>query len=101
MNSKKIFILILLSTVLVLPSLASAQITIQGMVDGAVTTTLYIAGGVVVIFWVIAGILFLSAQGAPEKLKSARMALITAVVGTLLVIVATSGVSLVRSAFNI
>ena len=100
MNSKKILLLILLG-VLASPSLVFAQITIQGMVNAAVNTTLWIAGGVVVILWVITGILFLSAQGAPEKLKSAKMALVTAVAGTLLVIVATSAVSLVRSAFGI
>lgn len=97
---KKILFLILLG-VLVLPSLASADVTITGMVDAAVKTALYIASGVVVILWIITGILFLTAQGAPEKLKSAKTALIAAVAGTILVIVAQGALSLVGSAFGI
>lgn len=99
--NKKILFLILLGVV-VLPSLASAQqVTVQTIVQGAVTTTFYIADGVVVILWVITGILFLSAQGAPEKLNSAKKALLASVAGTVLVIVASSAVYLVGNAFHI
>lgn len=97
--SKKIVYLIL-SSVLILPSLASA-ITIQEMTDAAVETTLWVASGIVVILWVVTGILFLSALGAPEKLKSAKTSLLAAVAGTILVIVAASAISLVGSAFGI
>lgn len=99
MNKKILFSI--LSGILALPALAFAQVTVSGIVHGAVTTTFYIADGVIVILWVVTGILFLSAQGAPEKLKSARAALITAVVGTVLVIIANSAVYLVGSAFNL
>lgn len=98
MNKKTLFLI--LSGVLVLPSLASA-VTIQSMTDAAVQTTLYIASGVVVVLWVVTGILFLSAQGAPEKLNSAKKALFAAIAGTVLVIVASGAISLIKSAFNI
>jgi len=98
--NKKIFLLILLS-VLVLPSVAFAQITIQGMVDAAVQTTLYIASGIVVILWVVTGVLFLSAQGDPTKLTSAKKALIASVAGTILVIVASGAIALVGGAFGL
>lgn len=96
---KKISLLILLGLV-ALPGLAFA-VTIQGLVDGAVLTTLYIASGIVVILWVVTGVLFLSASGAPEKLKSAKMALIAAVAGTVIVIVASGAINLVKSMFHI
>lgn len=75
--------------------------TITGMVDGAVQTTLYIASGIVVILWIVTGLLFLTAQGAPEKLSSAKKALFASVAGTVLVIIASSAISLVKSAFKI
>lgn len=99
--SKKISFLIS-SAAIILPSLAFAQeVTVQSLVSGAVTTTFYIADGIIVILWVITGLLFLLAQGAPEKLKTAKASLIAAVAGTILVIVANSAVYLVGNAFNI
>lgn len=103
-SSKKNLILV---AILATPGLAFAQavppspITITGMVVAAVNTALFIASGIVVILWVVTGILFLQAQGAPDKLSTAKKALIAAVAGTLLVIIASSALSLVRSAFNV
>jgi hypothetical protein len=98
--NKKITFLILLG-ILLLPSLVSAQVTICSMVDAAVQTALYIASGVVVILWLVTGVLFLSASGAPEKLGAGKKALIAAVAGTLLIIVASSALFLVGGAFGI
>jgi len=84
-----------------LPTLASAQVTIASMVSAAVSTTFYIADGIIVILWVVTGILFLTAQGAPEKLTTARKALIYSVAGTVLIIVANSAVYLIGNAFNL
>jgi len=99
MNKKTLFSILL--SFCVLPAVAFAQVTIQSLMDAAVDTTLYIAGGVVVILWIITGFLFLTAQGAPEKLSSAKKALIAAVAGTLLVILAASAIWIVSSAFHI
>jgi predicted small integral membrane protein len=71
------------------------------MVTGAVNTTLIIASGVVVILWLVTGILFLTAQGAPEKVNSAKKALFSAVAGTVIVIVAYYAMDLVGQAFGI
>ena len=97
MNKKILFVI--LSGFL--PSIALAQVTIQSMINAAVNTTFYIASGVIVILWVVSGIWFLTAQGEPEKLTSAKRALVAAVVGTLLVIIAASAINIVGSAFNI
>ena len=96
---KKILFLILLGVIL-LPSLASA-VTIQEMVDAAVQTTLYIASGIVVILWVVTGVLFLTAQGAPEKINTAKKSLMAAIAGTVLVLVASGAIALVGGAFGI
>ncbi len=98
--NKKIFFIILLG-VLAIPALASAAITIEGMVQAAVKTTLYIASGIVVVFWIVAGLLFLTAQGEPAKVTSAKHALVAAVAGTVLVIVAGGAIGLVSSMFGL
>lgn len=102
--SKSISFLILLGF-LILPCLVFAATTtaplIQTLTTAAVNTTLYIASAVTIILWILTGILFLTAQGAPEKLIKARTALISAVAGTLLVIVANSAIYLVGQAFGI
>lgn len=56
-----------------------------------------IFGTLTVVFFVIAGILFLTAQGAPEKLKIARSAFIWGVVGVIVAIVAYSIIAIVSS----
>lgn len=106
MNKKTLF-LALLGT-LILPGLALAQqqgqqqtVSIQSMIFAAEQTALFIASGVVVILWIITGLLFVTAQGAPEKLSTAKKALIASVAGTLLVIVAASAIALVGQAFGI
>ena len=98
MNKKFLFLILL--SVLVVPSAAFAQ-TITGMADAAVNTTLLIASAIVVILWVVTGLLFLTAQGAPEKLTQGKKALFAAVAGTVIVIVATGAIGLVRQAFGL
>jgi len=99
MNIKKIFFITL--AVLALPGVSLAEATIQGMVDGAVRTTFYIAGGVVVILWLVTGMLFLTAAGSPENLGAGKKALFAAIAGTVLCIIAGGAVGLVSSMFNL
>lgn len=97
--NKKILFLTLLGA-LILPALSYAA-TIEGMVDGAVSAALYIAGGVVVILWVATGIIFLTAQGSPEKISSGKKALLAAIAGTILCIIAAGAASLVSGIFHL
>lgn len=107
--SKKISFLISSAVILVVPTLsfaAGAPTTgtpplIVNIIDTTEKTALFIASAVVVILWIVTGILFLSAQGAPEKLNSAKKALFASIAGTLLVIVAASAIALVGHAFGI
>jgi len=97
--NKKILFLILLSVV-ALPTVALADITIKGIVDASVNIALYVASGVVVILWIMTGVIFLTAQGDPAKLKSGKTALIAAVAGTIIIIIASSAINFVGNAFN-
>ena len=105
MLNKKILFLTLLG-ILVLPVLVFAQgggsgVSIESMVDAAVQTTLYIASGIIVILWVMTGIIFLTAQGAPEKLSTGKKALIASIAGTVLIIVASGAINLIKGAFKL
>ena len=80
---------------------AGSSVTVGDIVHAAEKTALLIASGVVVILWVVTGLLFLMAQGAPDKLNAAKKALFAAVAGTVLVIVAGSAIALISNAFNI
>ena len=100
MNKKFLSFAVLLS-IFALPFAASAaDVTVQSIVDGAVTTVFYIGGGVVAALWIVAGILFLIANGDPAKLGTAKKALFGAIAGTAVIIVARSAIYLVGHAIN-
>ena len=98
MDKKKLFLI--LSGAVLLPAITYAA-TLEGMAASAAQTALKVASGVVVVMWVVAGIIFLSAAGDPGKLSSAKTALIAAVIGTVVVIVANGAVGLVGGIFGI
>lgn len=72
------------------------DISIEAVVESVKTATWIIFAAVAVICFVIAGILFLTAQGQPEKLKTARSAFIWGVAGVVVGIVAFSIISIVQ-----
>lgn len=97
--NKKILLLTALGA-LVLPALSLAA-DLPSMARAAAGTALGVATGVVVVMWVVTGILFLMAAGAPENLGKAKTALIASVIGTVVVIVANGALGLVGGAFGI
>ena len=102
---KKLLSLIFLVSVFVLPGITLAQvvanITITGVVANVARLVWVVATGIVIIFWVITGVLFLAAQGAPEKLSTAKKALFAAIAGTVLVVLAYSaGVRIEHAIFR-
>lgn len=104
MLNKKTIFLILLISVLVLPCLANAQERLQKLAKSIETAVVDVAISVVVIGWVIAGILYLTATGNPERMGTARKALIACIIGTVLVVLAmTSGavVSIAKSVLGL
>jgi hypothetical protein len=118
---KKIFLLILLISVIALPLITLAVsggidtstgesnvpggdsggsgggITMDSIIKGAVTAAWDIATAVVVILWLVTGILFLIAQGSPEKVNTAKKALFTSIAGTVIVIIAYSAMSIISA----
>jgi len=92
-------ILILLVGALVLPSMVLA-ITVQSMAENIKNVVWDVAVVVVVIFWIFTGVLFLVALGSPEKVGTAKKALVAAIVGTIIVVLASSALSVVANAIG-
>lgn len=60
--------------------------------------TLYTVGGVIIVIMIIiAGIMFITASGDPEKVQKARNTLLYAVVGGVVLVLATSIFSIISS----
>ena len=97
MNKKTLFLtlaLLLLATPIFVvnatdPSATCTSVTGNAQLDKIITSiktlAVGIGGGITVICVVIAGIMFLAAAGAPEKMTTAKRALIGAVIGATLV----------------
>ena len=98
MNKKILgFILLISLVVLVLPIMTLAAPTAKEMADGVASMMQGIGAAIVVIGWVVAGILYLLAAGKPEKMETAKKAVIAAVIGTVLIIIAGFGYSAIQS----
>lgn len=100
MNKKHLF-LILLATVLVTPCITLAVPTIGDMAVAIKNQVLIVGAAIIIIFWVVTGILFLTAQGEPGKLNSAKMSLFAAIAGTILIILANYAWSFVAGSFGL
>lgn len=99
MNKKTLFFILL--GALVLPFAASAAVTLVSMAGAIAGQVVGVATWIVVIMWVVCGILFLTAQGEPAKLNSAKTALFAAIGGTILIILAQSAIIFVKNSFGI
>ena len=99
--NKKLLFLVLLS-VSILPIVAKAQAaasTFCATIRSVQSITYQVGGSIVIIGWVIAGILYLTAGGG-ERLAVAKKAMIAAVIGTVLVVIAGAAPSLIIDAFG-
>jgi len=106
MNKK---LLLFISIILLAPAISSAQltqfdtgapsITLPGLLNGITGAAWIIFTAIVVICFVVAGILFLTAQGDPNKLQTAKAAFLWGVAGVVVGIVAYSIIAIVLSIF--
>ena len=53
------------------------------------------------VMWVVTGILFLTAQGEPGKINTAKTSLFAAIGGTILIILANGAIAFVKNSFGI
>ena len=108
--------LIALGLLLAIPTLILADVTGAGAPSGsgaasggdACTTILAIQGAfqkvgaaIVIIGWIITGILYLTAAGSPEKIGTAKKALIACVIGTALIIISTTAFDFINGTLSL
>ena len=93
---------------MVIPLIASAQlhaygpaVSLGGMIDTAVANVWIIFAAVAVVSFLIAGVAFLTANGAPEKLKLARSAFVWGVAGVVVGIISYSIITVVGNFFGL
>ena len=101
MRSKIIFFVILAITAF--PYVCSAAgLTIGDLLGAFVSNVVWpVAVGAAIIFWIWTGILFLMSEGAPDKLSTAKKALMWAIIGTIVIVVAYSAVTIIQNALNL
>jgi len=95
--NKKILLSVSLAAVLVSSSVASAAgTTLQSMAVAIQSSAISIATPIVVIGWVVAGILWLTSAGSPEKTGLAKKAMVACVIGTILVVLAMGSAAIIN-----
>ena len=93
MKIKRILPTVALVTILALPVMVLADepsppTTLEGLIDAIKTPIWVIFGFIVLICFVYAGIIFLTAGGNPDKIEKARSAVMYGVVGVVVGIIA-------------
>lgn len=94
----------LVAVILATPVLVLAipgEITLDTIISSTKTIIWTVFLLLVVICFIVAGILFLTAGGAPEKISTARSSFMWGVVGIIVAIVAYSIVTIVGLAFHV
>lgn len=113
--NRKLFFLLVLTVLFVLPFSAFGQIDFPDAptggqnIDIANNILIPILGNIiwpiaitlVIIFFIIAGFKFLTAQGKPEELQTARRFLIWAVGGVIVIILSFSIITIIQTTFNL
>lgn len=109
---KKYLISLIVLSVLILPVLAAADTTsggsgvggtpsgttdLPGLITGIKQMAWMVFGVIAVIAFVIAGVLFLTAAGNPEKVQQARNAFLWGVAGVIVGILAFSIISIIQT----
>ena len=83
MNKKLLFLIL---AIIFLSPLAASAADVPEMIINIELAFITIGSSIVVIGWVIAGILWLTSAGSPERVKIAKTALVAAVIGTAIIV---------------
>ncbi len=98
MDKKSLFLILLVILIVSPLTIHADQISLT--MDNLVTGFTAIGTGVVVIGWIVAGILYLTAAGGP-RMEVAKKALIACVIGTMLIIIAATAKPFIAGVFKL
>ena len=101
MNKKEIFSFLLLSLVavaLVSPMVASADgATVGGIISSIKASLTGLGGSLATIAFIVAGIMYLTGSGNPSRMTVAKGALVAAVIGIVIVLLAGNACEFVNT----
>lgn len=100
MKIDKKFFLLLLAITALMPSVASADTTLLGLVEGAKASLMALGGGLATIAFIVAGIMFLTATGNPSRMEIGKKALLAAVIGIVIIVLAGGAELFVKGFFG-
>ena len=96
--NKKIVVLIIFATVLSLPFVAHAMVSdLSQLIDAIARAAGMIFGGIAVVCFLAAGVMFLTSGGQPDRLQVARSAVMWGIVGIIIGILAFSIIGIVSN----
>jgi hypothetical protein len=98
MNKKTLFSI--LFVIFIIPAMAQA-VTAGEMAESVKGAIGSIGVTIIAIGWVVAGILYLTSGGSPEKTGTAKKAVFAAVIGTVLIAVSYMAYDLIKNLLNI
>lgn len=100
MNKKLIF-LILFFAILTIPAVSLATPnTLQDVIDSLVEQLVPLSTGLATIAFIVAGIMFLTATGNPSRMAIGKGALIAAVIGVVIILLAETADSFIGTLFG-
>ena len=82
-----------------MPTTICAQV--DSIANSIKTAAISVGWPMVVVGWIVAGVLYLTSAGSPERTGTAKKALVAAVIGTVLVILAQNAASFVAGTFGL
>lgn len=86
-------------TMFILPKVAG-QTTIQGIVTEGIATFMWVIGIAALIVMIIAGILYATSTGDPQKTRTAKDAILYAAVGLVVSLIAGAGITALNTFFT-
>jgi len=100
--NKNLFLGVLAAVLLIMPAVSAAAVTnIQSLMATIAGSVLWsVFGAIVVVCFVYAGILFLSASGDATKLAAARSSFLWGVVGVVVGIIAYSIINVIENVLS-
>lgn len=100
MNKKALIFILLAITFIPFFDFVMA-IDLETLLQNIINVFLMVASALVVILWVTTGLLFLFAQGDPQKLSTAKQALLWSVIGTVVILLANGALQMIKSALGV
>jgi len=100
MNKKILFLILLL--IVLAPTIGVAEaLGLDQVVKNAANSLKGIGGGLATIGFIVAGIMYISATGNPSKMETAKLALVAAVIGIVIILLADTAAEFVAKIFGL